>query len=138
MKLIYTSCTLNAHKPKVILYNSLSACLLSVTCRTKSGVEFSLPNHVWFKKFLKFGVFWISSFWTGVFTLFQRKASLFLFLYLSFCCVKVKQAYVLSFHIILQQSKRHPVLGYEAKKEEFPPWVSEASSAEAAGYMKEE
>lgn len=54
------------------------------------------------------------------------------------CCVKVKQAYVLSFHIILQQSKRHPVLGYKAKKEEFPPWVSEASLAEAAGYMKEE
>lgn len=50
----------------------------------------------------------------------------------------MKQAYVSSFHIILQQSKRHPVLGYEAEKEEFPPWVLEASLAEAAEYMKEE
>lgn len=50
----------------------------------------------------------------------------------------MKQAYVLSFYIILKQSKSHPVLGYEAEKEESPPWVSEASLAEAAEYMKEE
>ena len=50
----------------------------------------------------------------------------------------MKQAYVSSFYIILQQSKRHPVLGYEAEKEESPPWVSEASLAEAAEYMKED